>query len=141
MLDRVLRAGCLLIALATAPAPACAQSLKTLRARAAEETALAREIAYTNTVCSSDMAASIDWGSAAGWPAGGLAAACDNALGALEAACRSSGKAKARAQALNNFVCAGDGSGPSLRGGSFRYGASIGGNGFAETKSYLDGAL
>jgi hypothetical protein len=124
-----------------ATASAQAQSLKSLRARDAEAAALSREIAYTNSVCDSDMDAAIDWNSAADWPEGGsLAAACDSALGALEAVCRS-GKGKARAQSLSRFVCAGDGAGPALRGGSFRYGASPGVNGFSETMRYLDGAL
>lgn len=139
VLVRVLRAGCFLAALAAASAHA--QSLKSLRAQDAEEAALARQVSYTNSVCGASMAASIDWRSAAGWPEGeSLAAACDGALGALEAVCRS-GAGKARAQSLASFVCAGDGSGPALKGRSFRYGASPGVNGFGETKSYLDGAL
>jgi hypothetical protein len=140
MLVRAITRGCLVAAL-LATASAQAQSLKSLRARDAEAAALSREIAYTNSVCDSDMDAAIDWSSSAGWPEGvGLAAACDNALGALEAVCRS-GKGKARAQSLRSFVCAGDGSGPALRGASFRYGASPGVNGFGETKSYLSGAF
>lgn len=140
MLVRTIRTGCLVAAL-LASASAQAQSLKSLRARDAEEAALSREIAYTNSVCDSGMDAAIDWKSSAGWPEGaGLAVACDSALGALEAVCRS-GKGKARVQSLSRFVCAGDGAGPALHGGSFRYGASPGVNGFSETMRYLDGAL
>lgn len=138
MLVRAIRTGCLVAAL-LASVSAQAQSLKSLRARDAEQDALSREIAYTNSVCDSDMDADIDWTSSADWPEGvGLAAACDSALGALEAVCRS-GKGKARAKSLSRFVCAGDGAGPALRGGSFRYGASPGVNGFSETMQYLDG--
>lgn len=87
------------------------------------------------------MKSRIDWNSAATWPENAsIADACGGALSALEAVCRS-GKGKARASSLSSFVCAGDGSGPSLSGGTFRYGASPGVNGFAETKSYLVGAL
>lgn len=118
-----------------------AQSLKSLRAQDAEEAALGREVAYTNSVCGADMEANIDWRSASGWPDGAsLADACGGALSALESFCRS-GKGKARASSLSNFTCTGDGSGPSLSGGTFRYGASPGVDGFSETKSYLDGVL
>lgn len=122
-------------------APASAlQSLKSLRAQEAEERALEGEAAYTNSVCEANMGARIDWGSAAGWPEGeSLVDACDGALGALEAACRAGGKT--RLQNLSTFVCAGDGSGPSLSGRTFRYGASPGQSGFDETRDYLDRAL
>lgn len=140
MLVRAITAICLLAAMA-ASMGADAQSLKALRARDAEEAALSREVGYTNSVCGSSMSTSIDWRSLAGWADGaGLAAACDGALSALEAACRS-GRGQTRVQSLTRFVCAGDGSGPSLRGSSFRYGASPGVNGFSETKRYLDGAF
>jgi hypothetical protein len=136
VLALVLAAAALLCA-----AEANAESLKSLRARDAEEKALSREISYTNSVCGSRMTSRIDWKTASNWPEdASIAGACDNALGALEAVCRSD-KGKARASSLSSFVCAGDGSGPSLGGASFRYGASPGVSGFAETKSYLDGAL
>ena len=119
---------------------ASAQSLKEARARESEEAALNREAAYTKSVCGTPLRVSIDWRSAADWPDGvSLAAACDGALGALEASCRSNA-GKTQAQSIKNFVCAGDGSGPSLRGGVLRFGASPGQNGFAETKALLDGA-
>ncbi len=122
-------------------AEACAQSLKSLRARDAEEGALSREVSFTNSVCGSRMSSRIDWNSASNWPVdASIAGACDGALGALEAVCRAD-KGKSRASSLSSFVCAGDGSGPSLSGGSFRYGASPGANGFAETKSYLASAF
>lgn len=116
------------------------QSLKSLRAQDAEDAALAREVAYTNSVCGANMDARIDWRSAADWPHGeSLAEACGKALSALEAVCR--GGKNARAKSLSTFTCAGDGSGPSLSGRSFRYGASPGGGGYSETKSYLEGVL
>lgn len=119
---------------------ASAQSLKEARARESEEAALNREAAYTKSVCGTPLRVSIDWRSAADWPDGvSLAAACDGALGALEASCRSNA-GKTQAQSIKSFVCAGDGAGPSLRGGVLRYGASPGENGFAETKALLDGA-
>ncbi len=120
---------------------AAAQSLKEMRARESEDSALAREAAYTNSICGSSLTASIDWRSVANWPAHvSLADSCDGALGALEAICRS-GEGKARAKRVTRFVCAGDGSGASLRGGTLRYGASPGVSGFAETKSVLDSGL
>ncbi|MEL6213315.1 MAG: hypothetical protein AAFQ96_06980 [Pseudomonadota bacterium] len=118
-----------------------AQSLKSIRAQQAEESALNSEVAYTNSVCGTSISASIDWSSAGSWPADeSLAAACDGALGAVEAVCRASG-GKARAARLTRFVCKGDGSGADLSGGELRYGASPGGNGFSETKTLLDSAL
>jgi hypothetical protein len=140
MMTRLARLFCV-VAAAAAATGAGAQSLKSLRAQDAEEAALSREVAYTNSVCGSDMDASIDWGASAGWPEEeSLTTACDGALGALEAICRS-GAGKARASSLSSFVCAGDGSGPSLSGSAFRYGATPGGDGFSETASYLDGEL
>lgn len=119
---------------------ASAQSLKEARARESEEAALNSEAAYTKSVCGNSLSVSIDWRSAADWPDGvSLAAACDGALGALEASCRSAA-GKAQAQRIKRFVCAGDGSGPSLRGGVLRYGASPGKNGFSETKALLEDA-
>ncbi len=123
-------------------APAFAQrSLKAMRAAESEERDLASEAAFTNSVCGSDMDARIDWESASDWPESeSLVDACDGALGAIEAACRS-GAGKQRLQSLSSFVCAGDGEGPSLSGRTFRYGASPGQSGFEETADYLDGAL
>lgn len=120
---------------------AAAQSLKEIRAHEAEEKALNREVAYTRSVCGNSFSASIDWRSAADWPESvSLTGACDGALGALEAICRD-GKGKIRAKRVTKFVCAGDGSGASLRGGTLRYGASPGDNGFADTKAVLDSQL
>lgn len=118
-----------------------AQSLKSLRAQDAEEAALSREVAYTNSVCGADMDASIDWPASSDWPEGdSLWSACDGALGAIEAVCRS-GAGKSRLSELSSFVCAGDGSGPDLSGSVFRFGATPGGDGFSETSGYLEGAL
>lgn len=140
MFLRAARLGCLIAVLFAAGANG--QSLKALRAQESEREALSREVAYTNSVCNSSMTASIDWRSLAGWPKDeNLVAACDGALGAIEAMCRASGEVKARIGSLNNFICAGDGSGPSLGRASFRYGASPGVNGFSETKGYLDRAF
>ena len=124
-------------------APLClaAQSLQEIRARENEDKALDREIAYTRSVCDSSISASIDWRSTASWPEGkSLVAPCDGALGALEAVCRSKDGAS-KAKRINRFICAGDGSGASLRGGTLRYGAQPGRNGFAETKAVLDREL
>jgi len=120
---------------------AAAQSLKELRVRDAEETALDREVAYTQSVCGSAIGASIDWRSAADWPASvSLTSSCDGALGALEAYCRTR-DGKSRAKRITRFVCAGDGAGASLRGGTLRYGATPGDNGFADTKALIDSEL
>lgn len=125
------------LAAAIIAAPAGAQSLKSMRAQEADEQALAREVAYTNTVCASSIASRIDWRASAGWPAGAsLVDACDGALGAIEAMCRSDA-GKARAQGIATFVCAGDGAGPSISGRTFRYGARPGVSGFRETRDYL----
>ena len=122
-------------ALAGAAAPAlAAQSLKESRAQQSEESALEREAAFTQSVCGTNIDVIIDWRSAADWPDGAsIAASCDGALAALEAACR-----KGNAPRVTRFVCAGDGSGASLRGGTLRYGASPGDNGFSETRSVLE---
>lgn len=118
---------------------AAAQSLREMRAREAEERALDREAAYTESVCGISLSASIDWRSAADWPPEiSLVDACDGALGALEAVCRSG---NTRVSRISGFVCAGDGAGASLRGGTLRYGASPGDNGFSETKALLDSRL
>jgi len=122
-------------------ASADAQSLKSIRAQEAEEASLAGEVAFTNSVCEANISSSIEWRTAANWPDGSsLADACDGALSAIEAICRSSG-GKERAGSISSFVCAGDSGGPSLSGGTLRYGASPGGNGYSDTKAYLDGAL
>lgn len=122
-------------------APASGQSLRELRARDAEEQALDREIGYTETVCGISLRATIDWRSAKDWPSStSLTNSCDGALGALEAICRNA-DGKSRARRIKRFVCAGDGAGASLRGGTLRYGASPGANGFSETKALLEGRL
>lgn len=130
------RALCALAAaamLAGAGAAAAAQSLRETRAQESEERALEREAAYTQSVCGSNIEVLIDWRSAADWPDGAsIASSCDGALAALEAVCR-----KGNAPRVTRFVCAGDGSGASLRGGTLRYGASPGDNGFADTRAVL----
>jgi len=132
------QAACLGAAMMSA---AGAQSLRELRAREADDQALQREIAYTRSVCESRLSGSINWRSADGWPEGrSLTAACDGALGALEAVCRSD-EGKLRARRVTRFVCAGDGAGASLSGGTLRYGASPRGGGFSETKALLDQGL
>lgn len=121
-------------AFAAAPGSA-AQSLRDLRAQEAEERALDREVAYTSEVCGRSIDSSIDWSSAASWSAKeSLADACDGALSAVETICRAGKKNVVRA-----FVCAGDGSGPSLSGGTLRYGASPGANGYARTLAVIGG--
>jgi hypothetical protein len=121
-------------AMASVAAPAAAQSLKESRAQQSEERTLEREAAFTQSVCGSNIDVMIDWRTAADWPEGAsIAASCDGALAALEAACR-----KGNAPRVTRFVCAGDGSGASLRGGTLRYGASPGDNGFAETRPVLE---
>lgn len=121
--------------------PASGQSLRDLRAQDAEEQALDREVAYTESICGISLKATIDWRSAKDWPSSAsLTNSCDGALGALEAICRNA-EGKSRALRINRFVCAGDGAGASLRGGTLRYGASPGANGFSETKALLDSRL
>ena len=120
---------------------ASAQSLREIRAQEAAERALAREVAYTESICGTSISSSIDWRSARNWDsASALTSSCDGALGALEAICRSQGGAS-RAKRISRFTCAGDGSGASLRGGTLKYGASPGSNGFSETKALLDSRL
>ena len=120
---------------------ASAQSLKEARAQRAEEQTLEREAAFTDTVCGTSLKASIDWTSVANWPdTSSLAQSCDGALGALEAICRSA-DGKRKAKRLTKFVCAGDGSGPSISGATLKYGAEPGKNGFAETKALLEKSL
>ncbi len=119
--------------------PVSAQSLKEIRAREAEEQNLDREVAYTESICGTSISALIDWRSAANWPENvSLTSSCDGALGALEAVCRND---RNKARRVTRFVCGGDGSGPSLRGGTLRYGASPGDNGFSSTKALLDSEL
>jgi hypothetical protein len=123
---------------ALAPLAAAAQlsgaSLRDLKAQQSDSDALAREAAYTSEVCGRSITARIDWPSTRDWPSGSnLVAACDGALSAVEAICRSGRKTLVR-----QFVCAGDGSGASLSAGTLRYGAKPGGDGFAETKALLD---
>lgn len=121
---------------ALAASQAGAQSLRDLRAQGKEEAALAREAAYTSEVCDRPVSARIDWASAARWPANeSLADACDGALGAVETICRAG-----RRDAVHEFVCAGDGSGPSLSGKTLRYGASRGVNGYAATLATIGAA-
>lgn len=118
-------------------ADAKAQSLRDARALEAEENALAREVAFTNSVCGSSMSARLEWSANAQWPeVTGLADACGGALSAIEAACRSDENGSL--SSLREFRCVGDGAGPSLRGQIFRYGAARGVNAFEETRRYLD---
>ena len=113
-----------------------AQSLRDLRAQDSEQRALEREAAFTQSVCGINFDISIDWRSAADWPRNvSIAASCDGALGALEAICR-----KGRTPRVTRFVCAGDGAGASMRGGTLRYGASPGDSGFSDTKAVLEDA-
>jgi hypothetical protein len=119
---------------AGASSSAFSQSLREIRAQEAEEQALEREASFTRSVCDMNFDVVIDWRSAADWPDGSsIADSCDGALGALEAACR-----RGDAPRISRFVCAGDGSGASLRGGTLRYGASPGDNGFSDTRAVLD---
>ena len=123
-LKLVLCAGAIFLALTTFNS-AAAQSLRDLRQRDAAERTLDREAAYTSSVCDTSISASIDWRSAADWPdASRLVASCDGALGALEAFCRSN-VGRQRAQNISRFVCAGDGSGASMRGRTLRYGSHV----------------
>lgn len=122
-------------------AAAEAQSLREIRARESEEAALDREASYTQSVCGNSFSASIDWRSAADWPDGvSIAASCDGALGALEAICRNA-DGKRKAKRISRFVCAGDGAGADLNGGTLRYGASPGDSGFSDTKAVLESGL
>lgn len=117
-------------------AAASAQSLKDLRARERENRDLAREAAYTSEVCGREVAASIDWSTAEDWPAReSLVAACDGALGAVETICR-----RGRTNVVHRFICAGDGSGADLSGKTLRFGATPGGNGYAQTLAEIGAA-
>jgi len=118
------------------PAAAAAQSLRDLRARERENAEILRQAAFTSEVCGRTISASIDWTSAANWPAHeSLAAACDGALGAVETICR-----KGRRNVVHRFVCAGDGSGADLSGKTLRYGAEPGANGYAKTLATIGAA-
>ncbi|MEL7487610.1 MAG: hypothetical protein AAGJ87_10395, partial [Pseudomonadota bacterium] len=118
-----------------------AQSLRSIRAQQTEQQTLSSEVAYTNSVCDSAISARIDWSTVAQWPEGvSLARACDGALSAVEAICRTQ-SGKTRVARIRSFTCRGDGGGPSLKGGDLSYGASADGGAFAETKAYLDGKL
>lgn len=133
-------AGALMAAGVMPIASVSAQTLKEIRAREAEERKLDREVSFTESVCGNSISATIDWRSTANWPDGvSIATACDGALGAVEAMCRSR-NGGSRGPSINRFVCAGDGAGASVRGNTLRYGATPGGNGFAETKAALDQA-
>ncbi len=135
---RLIFAGCLAFAAVSA---ASAQSLRDMRMRDTEESALDAEVAYTRSVCNNSISATIDWRTAADWPENlSLAEACDGALGALEAFCRR-GDGQSRAVRVSRFVCAADGSGAALNGGTLRYGASPGDNGFSDTKAVLESSL
>lgn len=115
-------------------------TLREIRARQAEERKLANEVAYTNRVCSTSISASIDWARASRWPAGkSLTGACDVALSALEAVCRTD-NGRTRAAKVTSFTCSADGSGPALSGGRLRYGAG-GRDNFSSISAWLDDRL
>jgi hypothetical protein len=135
MARRMVPAFLVLAALLSA-ASASAQSLKDLRARERENRELARQAAFTSEVCGRTIAATIDWSTAEDWPAReSIAEVCDGALGAVETICR-----RGRTNVVHRFVCAGDGSGAELSGKTLRYGASPGGNGYAETLAEIGAA-
>ncbi len=127
-------------------APAAAiqddRSLEELRIRQAEERQLRQEAAFTSRQCGASIRASINWSRVSRWPDGGrgLARACDGALSAVEAMCRS-GKSEQVRKKVRSFQCTGDGSGASLSGSTLRYGARPGSNGFSQTKQVLERSL
>jgi hypothetical protein len=128
-------------ALIAAPSLANAQSLKEIRSQEAEEKRLAQEAAYTNSLCQISLKTHIDWRSIADWPDSvSLSGKCDGALGAIEWFCKT-GEGRTRVSRISTFVCAADGSGPSFNGSTLRYGADPVGNGFGETKAYLESKL
>lgn len=129
------------IAAAAVPTLGLAQSpLSELRAQQEEERKLASEAAYTSNVCETRISSRIDWNRTRDWPDNrSVAEACDGALGAVEALCRS-GKDRVAGK-ISAFTCTGDGSGPSLSGTTLTFGATPGGNGFNATRSYLESAL
>lgn len=135
MARRMVPAFLVLAALLSA-AGASAQSLKDLRARERDNRELARQAAFTSEVCGRTIAATIDWSTAEDWPAReSIAEVCDGALGAVETICR-----RGRTNVVHRFICAGDGSGAELSGKTLRYGASPGGNGYAQTLAEIGAA-
>lgn len=129
------------VGLASSFPTASAQSLKERRAQAAEEAALQNEADYTANVCGTSIRATILWSTASTWPEGqSIAKACDGALGAIEAMCRTGREADVQSK-IKSFQCLGDGSGPSLRGGTMTYGAAPGTNGYQQTRKYLERQL
>ncbi|MGV6801280.1 MAG: hypothetical protein ACWA5L_05095 [bacterium] len=117
-------------------------SLADARLRQQEEASLREQIAFTNEVCGTSIRASINWRSVSNWPDNGkgIARVCDGALGAVESLCRSDKKSQIQSK-IKSFQCLGDGSGPALSGSSLKYGGRPGGNGFSQTKAYLDRKL
>ncbi len=116
------------------------ESLRDMRAQQQEEMDLQREAAYTSNVCDIRLSATINWGRSRNWPQHrSLAAACDDALSALEAVCRGELKKQVQEQ-ISSFQCYGDGSGPNLTGGTLRYGAGASG-GYTRTRDYLEQKL
>jgi hypothetical protein len=116
------------------------ESLRDMRAQQQEEMDLQREAAYTANICDIRLSATINWGRSRKWPQNrSLAAACDDALSALEAVCRGGLKEEVQAQ-ISSFQCYGDGSGPNLTGGTLRYGAGASG-GYTRTRDYLEQKL
>jgi len=135
MARRMVPAFLVLAALVSA-ASASAQSLRDLRARERENRELARQAAFTSEVCGRTIAATIDWSTAEDWPAReSIAEVCDGALGAVETICR-----RGRTNVVHRFLCAGDGAGAELSGKTLRYGASPGGNGYAQTLAEIGAA-
>jgi hypothetical protein len=97
-----------------------AQSLRAMRAQQSEERALEDQAAYTQQLCGVRFDVVIDWSSFDHWPeSASIARACDRGLSEIETGCRNGD-----APRISRFVCTGDGSGASDRGGVFEYGAS-----------------
>lgn len=95
---------------------------------------LQSEASFTGRVCGAAIDVEIDWESARDWPSDlSLADACGGALSALEAACRAG-----EAPAVDSFVCTGDGEGPAYSRGELSFGATPGGNGYDETRDFLE---
>ena len=131
----------LAFSLAVSLPTASAESLKERRAQAAEEASLQNEANYTANICGTAIRATILWSTTTTWPANqSIAKACDGALGAIEAMCRTGREADVQAK-VKSFQCLGDGSGPSLKGGTMTYGATPGTNGFQQTRNYLERQL
>lgn len=115
-----------------------AQSLKAARAKDAEFSRLSQEASYTNKMCDASFSARIDWAASRNWPpAISLAEACNGALGAIEAMCRSK-EGKAQAGRIAVFTCAGDGRGPVFAGGEMRFGANPRGDSYASMTRFLE---